>query len=176
MFCRKCGKRLDGEATICPECAEWAQVQLPTAGAAPVDRGSRKKGLGLGIAGAVTAIVGFILTYFALVYMSMLITELSLALEDPTLMIVEAEVCAACYGGIVIGALGVVCAIPAFVLGILSIVRAVKQKKRGQVLPIPALVLGIVATVFSALALLFFLIGGVMGIGILEGYTQVFAV
>ena len=176
---------LDGEWTLCPECArETAQaveglpveVQVVGAGQAPANKGSRKAGLGLGITSAVLAFVGFFLAYFGVLYMLVLAITLEESIYDPTLMIVEAEVFSASMGGLLVAGIGAFCAIPALVVGIVSIVRAVKQKGRGQVLPIPALVLGIAACVLTALALLLFLMCGLMVIGVLDTYTLIYTV
>lgn len=175
MFCRKCGKMLDGDLTICPECEQAAAQLVPVTaqtGAATVDKGSRKAGLGLGVVGASLALVGFFFTYFALFFLLIFAMELDSAYYDMNLIILEEEVYSICCGGLIVGVLGVVCVIPALVFGIISIVRAVKQKKRGQVMPIPTLILGIAACALAAFALLFFAISGFMAVIIIDAYTM----
>lgn len=179
MFCRKCGRLLDDGSTICPDCdiASVEAVEFSPVGAdvvsgvnAPVNKGSRKAGLGLGIAAAVLALVGFFFTYFAVMYMAGLAMELDSYAYSSYYVIEEAELMAACMLGLAVGVLGLICVIPALILGIISLIRAIKQKKRGQVLPIPALALGIAACVFAALAVLMFLLSGLMTVALMDTF------
>lgn len=179
MFCRKCGRLLEEDSTICPDCdvASVEAVEFSPVGAdvvsgvnAPVNKGSRKAGLGLGIAAAVLGFVGFIFTYFAVMYMAGIAMELDSYAYSYYGGIAEEELLAMCVGGLFVGVLGLACVIPALILGIISLVRAIKQKKRGQVLPIPALALGIAACVFAALAVLMFLLSGLMVVALMDTF------
>lgn len=152
MFCRKCGRQLDGDLTICPECeritvesyvgADMPFVETVTPeGVAPASKGSRKAGLGKGITAAVLGFVGFFMVYFALVFMAALLSE------DMGGMVM--------IFGAFLSLIGVGCSIPALFFGIASLKLAIRQKKSGKVLPIPALALGIAGCVFGGLGILF---------------------
>ena len=159
MFCRKCGRQLDGDLTICPECegitvdsyvsADMSYLDSITPcvetitpeGVAPASNGSRKAGLGKGIAAAVLGFVGFFMVYFALIFMAALLESGMGGMA----MIFSAFV----------ALIGVGCSIPALVFVIASLKLAIRQKKSGKVLPIPALVLGIAGCVFGGLGILF---------------------
>lgn len=148
MFCSKCGRDM-GANTSCPVCdvpqveefsspvvfpySEPTVESFDSANNAPMDKGSRKAGLGLGIAAAAVSLVGFSMAFVGYIFGVA-------GMSGGMAMFVMALVPAFIGGG---------CGIASLIMGIISLTRAIKQKKRGQVLPIPAMALGIESIVMS---------------------------
>lgn len=163
MFCKKCGKEIDYEATVCRECEEAEAVssevtaEVVAAEAATVEAANvpsnRMKGFGKALTGAIIGVVGFMLIYFAfgLVYataMEMLEFVENFNLSNVTQQYIETQVMGLLEDAVINIVIALVCVVATLVTGILSIVfgaasiKCFKKVKEGGK-PIVTLILGI---------------------------------
>ncbi len=141
MYCSKCGKQIDYQATVCNECkaAEAAATGgyyyagptgTPVTPVTPV-QSTRMVGFGKALAGTILGFVGVYFAAFAMVF----------AMLSPV-------------AGVVLNIFGLTLGILSLVFGIQSIktFKALKNGAGGS--PIATLVLGIAGTVFAGFTLL----------------------
>lgn len=163
MFCTRCGKEIDYDASICRECeAELIKEAGMTSATAqqeiaaqPVEleqpKGSRKEGFGGALAATILGWLGYFVSCINLGVTLGALGELSVA-YDPEI--------AAVFAGI-IWVINVVClglSVPGLILGIKSMKCFFRAKNEGRVKPIATLILGIVGVAGAALAFMFVLI------------------
>ncbi len=163
MYCRKCGKFIDGDLDLCEECSksevkeevvvenaeekvEEAVVNATIAEVTPVLGGNKKKGLTLGIFGIIIGFIGLMVVSVAYgVYMGAVFamnaatgnsTELRAAAE------IFVDICpgliVACWIGTAISAVGIV-------FGAVAMSTFFGYKKTTGVKAIPTLVTGIIS-------------------------------
>ncbi len=152
MYCRKCGKWVDGDAELCVECQQeenghtaqqpatyqsaqpvqsFYGVELP----APKYTGSRMKKFGLALAAVIVA--QFAMGFFLGIILG--IEEALGGYNSSTMYIIVDD---SIYAFFVIGF-----ALAAFstIAGLVSVCSGFGAKKRGEVTPIPAIILGFIA-------------------------------
>lgn len=143
MYCRKCGKQLPGEQTLCDEC------KLKEIGAKPEQANTnRMYGFAKALIGMLLGIVGDVLSAIAcsvvsIAYLTALIG--GNAYYHFTVLINTVW-------GLTI--LSIPLLIVAMVFGVQSIKAYSRIQQQGGVKPIPTLVLGIIAVVAAALSIL----------------------
>lgn len=162
MFCTKCGKKIDYDASVCNECLQAEggffnntaqqetpveeipiQVNEPKAVNASEPQSSRKKGFVPALISTILGFIGYMVAAFA--------TGMSSAGVEPGL-IRDEEV------AIVIAVMVAACILVAFVLSIISIILGIKSIftfKKATPKPIATLILGIIGAVLSVAGLLF---------------------
>lgn len=167
MYCRKCGKWIDGDAQLCQDCQEDTKqneeffsapktaapensntytAPNPAPNPAPaqpqyVDTGSVMYGFGKALTSTILGIVGFIFACVSYAGIAVAGATSSWALY------------------VVMTLFSVACTVIALVFGPMSIKAFVTQKNAGKKKPIPALVLGIVGVVWAAISVLYLFIG-----------------
>ncbi len=153
MYCTRCGKEIDYEATICKECEcellmeEKARKEAKEAEVVMVDYVSREPkgkvtdGLGKAIAASIVGGVGFIFSYMALIFVDLAIIDY---------YTYESLVGIAVF----LSMLSIGAGIVSLIFGIKSIKFFINAKNQGRVKPIPTLVLGIAAVSLSPMTLL----------------------
>ncbi|MBQ3064494.1 MAG: hypothetical protein IJC99_06840 [Clostridia bacterium] len=143
MYCSKCGKQIDYNATVCNECSAvgggyydygTAPAAAPAQPATPVPS-TRMVGFGKALAGVIVGFVGIYMAVFAMI----------VGMIFPVV-------------GVVLNMIGIALGILSLVFGVQSIktFKALKNGPGGS--PIATLVLGIAGTVFAGFTLLFSLI------------------
>lgn len=174
MYCTKCGKLIDGDASLCPECEakakakveadsapQSATAQNTTVYTAPPQPAPQQTsvdptnsvmyGFGKALTSTILGLIGYffaIIAYYGSIGSGMAVRESS----------------------IVLYVLMTLLSIPFFILSIIfgpkSIKAFVAQKNAGKKKPIPALVLGIVGTVFAGLTAVYVLLGFIVMIAL----------
>jgi hypothetical protein len=132
-------------------------IEIPEEDMEKVDTppaGSRKMGIGKGIAATVLSSVGYLFDFIALNVISM---------ED----YVNYETLGSI--ALIFSILGAFICIPALVLSIISITTFKKCKRSGMIAPIPTLVLGIISIVMTASTLFLSFISSILGLIIIGG-------
>ena len=176
MFCKKCGKEIDYEATVCRECEEAEAVssevtaEVVAAEAAAVETANvpvpsnRMKGFGKALTGAIIGVIGFVLIYaaFTIVYamaLEMLDFVENFNLSNVSQQYIETEVFGLLKDAAVSLGIGAGCVIATLVTGILSIVfgassiKCFKKVKEGGK-PIVTLILGIVSVIMGVCSII----------------------
>lgn len=166
MYCTKCGKQIDYDATVCHECAAsakepekaaaggygfademgytYAPASAPQYAAAPVES-TRMVGFGKALTATILGFVGYIFAIVAFVLFALPVGAIVLALMSI--------------------ALGVV----SLVFGVQSIGTFKRLKNGPGGSPIATLILGIAGTVFAGLTLLFAMLAFLMvGVWLME--------
>ena len=153
MYCKKCGKFIEGNADVCDECIKldyylYANQQgtayqkppqsVQNASATPAyNSGSKAKGLGYGIFGLIIAIVGAIVIavgYFN-AYMGL---GTAYTTQEAVSAVQTGE--ATCWVGVIIGVIALIC-------GIVAIRTFVTHNRKTGVKAVPTLVFGIISVV-----------------------------
>ncbi len=173
MYCKKCGKEIDYEATVCRECEEAEAVSSEVtaevaAAEAAVEAANvpsnRMKGFGKALTGAIIGVIGFILIYaaFTVVYamaLEMLEFVENFSLQNVSQQYIETEVMGLLKDAAVSLAIGLGCVLASFVTGILSIVfgassiKCFKKVKEGGK-PIATLILGIGSVIMGVCSII----------------------
>lgn len=174
MFCKKCGKEIDYEATICRECEEAEAVssevtaEVVAAEAAAVETAkvpsNRMKGFGKALTGAIIGVIGFALIYaaFAIVYgmaLEMLDFVEKFNPQDLSQQYIETKVFDLLKDAAISLGIGLGCVLASFVTGILSIVfgassiKCFKKVKEGGK-PIVTLILGIGSVIMGVCSII----------------------
>lgn len=145
MYCRKCGKEINYDAEMCVECQENEELfrvegeetpQPPVFEyAMPVqqDKGSRMEGFGLALAGAIVSEFAIVFAYLLLV-----------------LMLASGGM-----GGVVMLPLSAGTSVFSLVAGIKSVKKSKECVNAGKVKPLPAFIMGIVSIVSAGFAFFF---------------------
>lgn len=130
MYCKKCGKYIDYNASLCHECQD-AEILFskPQTMETPVYKGSRMDGFGPALTATILSFFGFVFSYAAFMFIEMSASGAKLII-------------------LVLLALGL--GIPAIVLGAKSISLFKENSSAGMVKPIPTLILGIVGLAYGA--------------------------
>ncbi|MBE6595738.1 MAG: hypothetical protein E7644_08070 [Ruminococcaceae bacterium] len=149
MYCTKCGKEMDYDATVCRECqqAETAEVLTPiieSIDPAP-RRNPRMRGFGKALA---SAIVGFVGMYCAVFFYIFGMVGIGIHAES------GAPLGTSIVSTIVLELISLIPAVIALVFGIRSI-KVFRATPADQPKPIPTLVLGIVGVASAGFALFY---------------------
>ena len=151
MYCRKCGKQIDYDAEFCKECQGQGGYFLSFQPEPPVLKGSKKDGLVKGILSIIFGVIAFL--FVVLFYL------LAWKMRENTSADADFEEAVAT--GFLIFFLAILCgvpalahAIPAFVLGILSLKCFFRAKREGRIKPVNTLTLGSIGLAFSLVAIL----------------------
>ena len=159
MYCRKCGKWIEGDNEFCADCQETEIFFSSEAEKEPVKAttvasqlpGSRKTGMTKALIGAIFGAVGYLLAMIGLGLISGALEEIdefSYSYNSVETLLKDIHL----YGFTVFCAIvPLLLFVPGLVLGIMSISCFKKEKNAGRVKPIPTLVLGIVGVVLGAL-------------------------
>lgn len=146
MFCNRCGKEIDYNATVCNECLEQERKarenNIPPATPpypAKEKEGSIMTGFGKALTGIILGIVGLSVSICAMI----LGVAFTVGSQDPAMMLTQAEIEALLSAAITMILITVGLIIASAILGIKSIIKAVKEKKAKRKFPIPSLVLGV---------------------------------
>lgn len=174
MYCKKCGKEIDYEATICRECEEAEAVssevtaEVAAAEAAAVQAANvpsnRMKGFGKALAGAIIGVIGFGLIYAAFAIVQVMALEMiefveNFNLQNVSQQYIETEVFGLLKDAAVSLGIGLGCVLASFVTGILSIVfgassiKCFKKVKEGGK-PIATLILGIGSVIMGVCSII----------------------
>lgn len=157
MFCNRCGKQIDYDATVCNECLQEERRRMeeaqrvnaehnanPTPYPAKEKEGSVMTGFGKALASTIMGFVGEVFVIIAL-YCGLILLGVS---TDPSLVSTfEFEY----FLGVAIMTvlISVGLAIASLILGVKSLKLALAEKKEGRKFPIPTMVLGICGMCFA---------------------------
>ncbi|MBE6595739.1 MAG: hypothetical protein E7644_08075 [Ruminococcaceae bacterium] len=139
MYCSKCGKEIDYDATVCREC------QQAEAAAAPAPKGNpRMRGFGRALIGSILGILALVGDFLG--YLVNMILMGAVSWYGASMSTARALANVICIFVFISGIIAVI-------LGVCSI-KAAKSTPNGHPRPVPTLILGITATVCGGLALL----------------------
>ena len=151
MYCRKCGKYIDGDTVLCPECAaeEAAkQAYIETFRNSTNPQPSVKSSGSDKMFGFGKALTAVILAYFAMILLEVaygVCAGMFMSSTDEA-MVLAGRITLALFTLIGLG----LC-IPSLVMGINSIKISKARQEAGYAKPIVTFILGIVGTVLSAI-------------------------
>lgn len=160
MYCKKCGRYLNGNADLCEECKEKEVTAYVE---------NEDTGFGKALAGTITGVIGYIFMMIAFCIFVVAIEisafeYLDMEMYDEDLFelsnIINFE--ALMPSSIVCMIIGAVLSVFALVFGIKSIAKFKQCVKMGMKKPVATLVLGIVGVASSVLTILFLFINLIM--------------
>lgn len=163
MYCKKCGKFIDGEEDICNECLSKELTCGDNHCEAEADCSTRMLGFGGALASAITGVIGilfascsYIFTLLKAIVTNPEIANGTIASMDPEtvnyLMEIKDAILSLTPAAVVLAVFAAIACVPALVFGIKSI-AAFRKVNNGKK-PVATLVLGIVGIVTAASALI----------------------
>lgn len=158
MYCSKCGKQIDYNALVCKECENAEMISVETEPKPYVQPiiGNRKEGFRHALISTIVGSITFFLSLIALSVASVALEEYANSLFynnfHKGISTVSTVLAFLCIGG----------AIPALILGIMSIRCFICAKNEGRAKPVATLVCGIVGVVMSALTFFYALLSFLM--------------
>ena len=139
MYCKKCGKFIDGAADVCDECLAQESAATPVAPAEPVNVGSRK----VGLKKAIFATVFMTIASLFFSFLSSTVAD-GFYINSYESLYISRNDLAMC---IVWTAMTIAFALPSMLTAISAVKMAKKEVAEGRLNPIATRILGLISMI-----------------------------